>query len=83
MLNSTEIYSLMVSCLKGEASPDDEKNLEQLLVSTPALRYELESLRTLMNTDCNNDCPEHFSDSNYIHEKFDRMTSRLKDEGLL
>jgi hypothetical protein len=72
-----EIYQLMARYLTGESTIDESAKLEDMLVSDPNLVIEFEECKALL-LDCNDD-----EDNSESKKHFDRISKRLKDEGLM
>jgi hypothetical protein len=73
----------MARCLKGESTPEDDMMLHDLLLSDPEIKEEYDHFRSLMQNECNNPPQNGDSPEACLQKKFDRITSRLKDEGSL
>jgi|GEM_PF-6484776 len=78
-MNSIEMYSLIGRCLKGHPSPEDVQHLKHLLQTDPLFLREYDFFKSLLHDD-NKSEPSSPTD---VSEKFDRITRRLRDEGLL
>jgi len=77
-LYSSDVYELMARCLSNEASEADVKKLELLLVNDESLRADLESMRLLVYKEKNGEGGDE-----YTHDRFARLSKRLKEEGLI
>jgi hypothetical protein len=73
----------MARCLKGESTPEDDAMLHDLLLSDPEMKAEFDHFRSLIQNNCNDSLLNNVSQEAYLQEKFDRITSRLKNEGSL
>ncbi|RAW00877.1 anti-sigma factor [Pseudochryseolinea flava] len=72
----TEIYALIARYLAGEASPEDRRRIEQIFIDHPELKSEFEFFRFLLEKHDQRQAQVPFKNG------FERITKRLKDEGL-
>lgn len=81
-LNTIETYALMARCLKGEATPKDEKRLADLFQTHANLRKEYDHFRLLF-PDLYNDAPVNgISNEQDLQKKLERITRRLKQDSV-
>jgi len=76
-LYSTEVYALISRCLLQEASPQDQASLKELLDADMVLKEQFEQLKQIHAR------PPQGPSDEQIDQKFNRLTRRLEDEGLL
>ncbi|MFZ6009264.1 MAG: hypothetical protein ACOYXT_02855, partial [Bacteroidota bacterium] len=71
------VYALMSRCLFQEASSQDQAKLKELLDADMVLREQFEQLKQIHARD------QQGPSDKQIDHKFNSLTRRLKDEGLL
>lgn len=68
----------MARCLAGESSPEDDLKLRLLLSEDKELEADYETLKFLMFNNCEN----NINDVD-LKNKFNRISRKLEDEGLM
>jgi hypothetical protein len=72
----------MARCLKAECTVEEGEALADLLSANPVLRQEYEVFRQYFN----HNCKDHSHTTTAVHDhqkKFERITRKLTDEGIL
>jgi GrpB-like predicted nucleotidyltransferase (UPF0157 family) len=81
---SIETYCLMARCLKGECTVEEGEALADLLSANPDLRQEYEIFRHYFHHNSNkNKAHTTTTEQPGLQKKFERITRKLTDEGIL
>jgi hypothetical protein len=78
-----EDYALMARYLRGEASAEDTAFFNELVESDPSMREHYEVLKVAFLKPVTDTSLNDFANDNYLQQKFNQITRKLKDEGSL
>jgi hypothetical protein len=74
------MYALMARCLMGEATPEDELQLMDLLAANPLIKTEYEHFRLVFPEPCNGMPINGTSPTDHLQRKLEQLSKRFKEE---
>jgi hypothetical protein len=80
---SKETYCLMARCLKGECTVEEGEALADLLSANPDLRQEYEIFHHYFHYSDKNKPHTTTTEQSGLQKKFERITRKLAEEGIL